>query len=615
MLFLSISCQENDSLSGSNVGYLRLQLGVNESTLTKADIPYNPEQMAVQIVNAEGTVVAETTNWATEWKDTQIALPVGTYTLNASSAGFDGQSSGFNKPYYAGSTQFVIEKGKEINATVTCTLANVKVTVNFDESFQKYFKAASVEVGQNQTNTEVQDGSNTIAALLFEMGQDKGSGYFPAVDLQAKVNITNHNDEIFSQTDAIRGVKPRDHYILNYSVGAGEGGIDIDVDETTYVYTFHIDISTIPKTALGAPRANAWAKLAYLEGEVISSSETLNPDLMKLQYRKNGDSEWTDATTTVDGETYKATVTELQPATEYESRMVYGNNEYSSETTKFTTEETVALYNADFENWYTYNGIQYATASDDATSTDSENFLNAYWDSGNPGAATMNKNPTQASNDTRDGRGQSAMLSSQFVGMLGIGKFAAGNIYTGHYCNTFMSPMGARIRFGQEFNARPTQLKGWYKYTRGTDINYSQNETYKSELENSGGDKCAIYIALTDNIGLTEDSSMKATAFEINNNLTEDDPENFKYKYTIDFSENNPHIVAYGSITDEEAQGTGGIWKEFTIDLKYRSLDRKPKYIIVVASASKYGDYFTGSTGSVMYIDDFELTYEPLLEN
>ena len=40
------------------------------------------------------------------------------------------------------------------------------------------------------------------------------------------------------------------------------------------------------------------------------------------------------------------------------------------------------------------------------------------------------------------------------------------------------------------------------------------------------------------------------------------------------------------------------VWKQFTIDLKYRDLTRKPKYIIVVASASKYGDFFTGQRRS-----------------
>ena len=31
----------------------------------------------------------------------------------------------------------------------------------------------------------------------------------------------------------------------------------------------------------------------------------------------------------------------------------------------------------------------------------------------------------------------------------------------------------------------------------------------------------------------------------------------------------------------------------------------------IAAAASKYGDYFTGSTSSVMYVDEFSLVYDP----
>ncbi len=192
------------------------------------------------------------------------------------------------------------------------------------------------------------------------------------------------------------------------------------------------------------------------------------------------------------------------------------------------------------------------------------------------------------------------------MGIFGIGKFEAGNLYTGHYYETVMSPMGAKLFFGQPFTSRPTQLKGWFKYNRGTSIDRGDNP-YKSQLEATGGDLCSVYIALADNVGL--DGGGQNYAFEIDNTLGADDPDNFKYKNAIDFSEANPHIVAYGCITDEEAKGTGN-WQEFTIDLKYRDLTRVPKYIIVVASASKYGDYFTVSESSVMYIDDFELVYD-----
>ena len=55
---------------------------------------------------------------------------------------------------------------------------------------------------------------------------------------------------------------------------------------------------------------------------------------------------------------------------------------------------------------------------------------------------------------------------------------------------------------------------------------------------------------------------------------------------------------------------TVGDWTEFKLKLDYRSLTRKPTYIVVVASASKYGDYFTGGDGSTLWLDDLELIYE-----
>ena len=56
-------------------------------------------------------------------------------------------------------------------------------------------------------------------------------------------------------------------------------------------------------------------------------------------------------------------------------------------------------------------------------------------------------------------------------------------------------------------------------------------------------------------------------------------------------------------------------YEEFTIDIKYRDITRKPTYILIVCSSSKYGDYFTGSTSSVLLLDEFQLIYsEPILE-
>ena len=48
----------------------------------------------------------------------------------------------------------------------------------------------------------------------------------------------------------------------------------------------------------------------------------------------------------------------------------------------------------------------------------------------------------------------------------------------------------------------------------------------------------------------------------------------------------------------------------FELELDYRSTSRVPTYLIVVCSGSKFGDFFTGGAGAMMYIDDFTLEYD-----
>ena len=33
--------------------------------------------------------------------------------------------------------------------------------------------------------------------------------------------------------------------------------------------------------------------------------------------------------------------------------------------------------------------------------------------------------------------------------------------------------------------------------------------------------------------------------------------------------------------------------------------------IVIVAAASKYGDFFTGGKGTVLYLDEFSFVYDP----
>lgn len=591
-----MSCQNEEELGNSAMGYLRLGLEVNTTSISRAEAEaYNPKQIAVQIVDANDEVVEETTNFDTEWKGKTFNLPIGTYTIKASSAGFDGKTSGFDKPYYTGSTSVTIEDGKTANPKITCTLANVKVTVTFDQTFIDAFTAADVKVDDK-------DGNAGISPLTFTMGKTTQSGYFPVTDLKATVSATNKHQVTNTQTDEITGVKARDHYKLLYKVGKvdqGNGNVSITVDETTRTYTYVVTISTAPKTepSLTVSSANAWAKLAYLEGTVVDNGVDLSSGAIAFQYRKKDAVSWTTVSASLDKETYKATITELEPETTYESRLVYNENVYEGAVKEFTTETVTELYNGSFDNWFLDKSkdVYYPIKEGDYTERDGKGQLYSYWDSGNIGATIMlNADelptiPDSINIHTTGEKKKSVKLQSQFVGWGPLGQFAAGNLYTGHFVET-IGMSGAEIQFGSEFTARPTALHGFFQYTAGTVDYYGSSTPDSALVKKDGPDMCAIYIALSD-----ADAPYKV---------------NTKDGNFVDFA-NDKNIIAYGELPITDCVTTPeNKWKEFTIDLVYRDLNRKPKYIIVVASASKYGDYFTGSTGSLMYLDDFSLSYD-----
>ena len=580
---------------GSRVGYLRLSVGESNAVETKADEEpaYDPKAFAVKITDKKtSAVVEEFDAWAVD-ESKLIKLEEGTYVISASSANYD-EEPGFNKPYYAGSKEVAIKAGDELNETLTCTLANVKVSVVFDEKLLEKYADRTISVSVGAT------GGTPMNFGKDNCGRDV-QAYFPAGgDLTAKISITKPSGEtgVYSDEYTLEKVEAKHYYVLTYkleSTGSGDFNITYNPNGwTEYEYVFEVDPVASNVATLSA---NPWAKFAYLTASDAKSATGATPVNPKLQYRQQGTDVWNDLVTTTTGEgeeaVYTATATSLTPNTTYEYRLV-GDNGFEITPMQFTTEEAKELYNGDFEDWYSDGGVWYAIAENDIPeegARDERNNLYSFWDSGNKGASLGNANPTTSDAtvvNPSSGSTKSAKLQSQFVGFGGfLGQFAAGNLYTGHFVKT-VGMSGAEIQFGSEFTGRPTQLHGYFQYTAGTVDYYGKTTPSDALVKDGGTDMNSIYIALSD----------ADAPYTVNT----------KEGTFVDF-DNDPNIIAYGELPVSECVTTSG-WKEFTIDLVYRDLTRKPKYIIIVASASKYGDYFTGSSGSLMYLDDFSLVYD-----
>ena len=336
------------------------------------------------------------------------------------------------------------------------------------------------------------------------------------------------------------------------------------------------------EVAIDITRTVAGAEVIWLKATGIDGAQT------GFRYREKGSESWIETDKqwyTSQGGVIEAALRHLKPQTEYEviGYAVTDNGEQTSNIVQATTTATMALPNGDLEQW-SYSDSVYFPYLD---------LHGAWWGTGNPASkiAGINLTTPHTQNLAPGKTGTCAQLWSQKASVMGIGKFAAGNLFVGSF-DRIVGTNGL-VAFGHKFNLRPTALRGWVKYNCGTIDCYPSGTS--SKIPGIGNpDKGSIYIALGDwdyNVyGGNEESPVLVD--------TRDE--------STFFNSSNAGIIAYGELIFNESCD----WFEFEIPIEWRDFDRVPTHLIIVASGSSYGDYFVGSTESIMWLDDFELVYD-----
>lgn len=587
------ACSNTENLG--ETGYLTLDITAPKTKNNTRAIPdgYDPRQLYVEVVNAAGEIVVSTPDYS-QWQGMKLTLKAGTYTINAHSNNWEGQDAGRDVPFYAGSTTAEVKVGMKTDAEIVCTLANVKVSVVFDETVRHAFKSTKVDVISAIEGVETQ-------TFDIENTNSMKSAYFPAGRLTARLTVVNRADETYTMDKVFTDVKPRDHYILKYST-AGQGGFTITADDAQTTFTYNFSVPVHASTSLRANEANAWTTLAYVGGSVKLADA--DPELAKVSflYKKAADSEWSTIAAEADGSDFKATIKNLEPNTAYSYKIAYTGEEETFESAEvaFTTEEAVQLPNSNMDAWYTGKvgnfNCPYPTTKDFV-----DEFGYSFWGTSNAGTALLNKSVTkEEKTDVHTEGGSSARLGSEYV----VIKFAAASLFAGEF-KELVGTSGGKIQFGRPFTTRPTQFKGWYKYSSGkmnrvgTLPSYLQGQITKNETD----DTWSCWIAL-----MTE-------SFEYDNSTTaKASSKKYDANGTMPDFESDSRVIAYGEMPMSDC-GAQSVWSQFTVDLKYRDLTRKPSYVAIVISSSRYGDFFTGYDKSTLLVDDLELIYgEPTMQ-
>lgn len=333
--------------------------------------------------------------------------------------------------------------------------------------------------------------------------------------------------------------------------------------------TIAIAVSDAKVIVQAIPAGDIRSYNAYATLRKVDESLT-NPG---IRFRPKGTQHWTVAPAATRSTEMRFHLTGLTPATTYEIQAI-ADGYVNTQTVEFTTESIFEIPNASFEDWSTYlSGSKNIPFPGTGSST-------TFWSSGNEGSMTMNKSVTQQASSPVHSGSSSVKLESQFVGVAGIGKFAAGNLFSGDYVETLGTD--GHLLWGRPMpSCHPVSLSGYANYRPAAATYSSTDLLKKGEM-----DKGTVYAAVV---------SRKVDV-------------NTKTKELFDPAAD--YVLAFGQIIWNSNFGPDGAMERFEIPLEWRNADYSGQmYVIIVASASLYGDYFTGGP-SVMYLDDLMLSYE-----
>lgn len=335
-------------------------------------------------------------------------------------------------------------------------------------------------------------------------------------------------------------------------------------EEYSYEWTVYVYPDS-NESGSGSAEAFAMTTRATVNGKIQSGKTPV------VEYRKESETSWItvpSANVNVSSNTFSATLTGLSASTTYKYRINVDGSIGSEQS--FTTATATPLENGSFDEWSSEaaaNGTLWQPWS-----------TSSFWDTGNRGATTIADSNSVPTSETCNGSGKAASLETKWVVM----KLASGNIFTGSYVRT--DGTNGVLSFGREFKSFPSKLRINYKYTSATIDKIGEDAL---EYLKGRPDSCHIYIALAD----------WNQPLEIRTRPSERQL----------FDKNDSHVIAYAEYISGNSDSQ---YQQKDLVLNYRYTNRTPKYILIVASASKYGDYFTGGVGSKLLVDNFELIYD-----
>lgn len=527
-----------------------------------------------------------------------IYLPAESYRIDIYAGEAAKQSpavASFDQKSYKGSKEFTVTPGVTTPVQVEASVNNVITAVSFDQSVAATFSNYTFKIGLDKEDTAQQ--------LVYTASNAGAEGYFIATGFEPSLYWTftatpADGSETFTKSGEIAAVEQGKKYAMNlkYTEHNGSLSFDLTVDTSTVEYDDQIFFEPVSTGLAASSIYEIWAAHATVHADVDEGE--YGTENIFFEYRPAASQgEWSRTAANRDSEgMYSATLTGLTPATEYEYRLLVPDPQTKEPTVAgssltFTTEAAPTIPNGGFEAVSKNESSEYYSFYDPSSSIVANQTK--WWDSGNAGSTYSISTTTITDPDTSNFKEGSQSVRLHSANVMGL-KFAAGNIFCGEFAG--VSGLDGKVNFGRPFTGRPTALRFWVKYIGGKVDNAGGPEG--SELTTNDFDKGQIKFALgtwdKNKFGGTETCPVQVNT------------SNEKTFWPINSIEGT---IAYADIV-LQGDGSESEWQQVTLTLDYKDEATIPKYIIISAAASMYGDYFAGSSSSQLWLDGMELIYE-----
>lgn len=527
-----------------------------------------------------------------------IYLPAESYRIDIYAGEAAKQSpavASFDQKSYKGSKEFTVTPGVTTPVQVEASVNNVITAVTFDQSVAATFSDYTFKIGLDKEDTAQQ--------LVYTASNAGAEGYFIATGFEPSLYWTftatpADGSETFTKSGEIAAVEQGKKYAMNlkYTEHNGTLSFDLTVDTSTVEYDDQIVFEPVSTGLAASSIYEIWAAHATVHADVDETE--FGTENIFFEYRPAASQgEWSRTAANRDSEgMYSATLTGLTPATEYEYRLLVPDPQTKEPTVAgssltFTTEAAPTIPNGGFEAVSKNESSEYYSFYDPSSSIVANQTK--WWDSGNAGSTYSISTTTITDPDTSNFKEGSQSVRLHSANVMGL-KFAAGNIFCGEFAG--VSGLDGKVNFGRPFTGRPTALRFWVKYIGGKVDNAGGPEG--SELTTNDFDKGQIKFALG-----TWDNKKYGGSATCPVQVYTADKETF---WQIDSIEGT---IAYADIV-LQGDGSESEWQQVTLTLDYKDEATIPKYIIISAAASMYGDYFAGSSSSQLWLDGMELIYE-----